>query len=1715
MADPNDPLMAGLQSLPEATEAGRVSPLTEDRLSNQNWQSATDRAIARDNITAGQRLSDIGNEMPTGIIAEMVMRPGFSPDPTWSLDAYDEALKNATATSGLPPQWIGELSGAVSQEHFDAILARAKAGFEREQRMADAGFGWGVANFAAQMFDPASWAIAGGAMVPAIVAMRAAKAGNLAWVAGNAAAGAVGNVGIEAVRDYSGRPVDESDYLWAAGAGLVFGGGLSMFMKNPNLAAEASIMGNAGRQMIKAAEAARARYKTTPLPAEMTPSGVRQAAAEAAPLKPDIVPDMPAPVAEPIPAADPLMSNGSAAREAPLREAAEAVMDQLQVPEEARAVVRQAVATVEPEAPLAAAVKEVPTGPVEVDLTPAQLKNTRILSHWKTPDGEYTIMAQTSDLSGPYMIRKAGEKEPFARDLDTLKDAKAALPQGTAADPAVVARDVMAQLAPPQAARPLAVEPLPKLGIELGGDEATGYTFKGFRYTLDAAKSDEGYRVFHAMKGNKPMGKLELEKVGDRWKIGMIVIAEPYKGNGSVLGLLKIAENYAQGARIPDGILLKDGFDRVSKYLPWVKEWYRRRPEPSLQEAYYSPKELLLNRELAARNIENSPKATPDAKRRMQSILKAYDEAIASLPPEATAPENLRMMFEARDPMRELPPVAPQVHAAVREVLDRITPASFKSIVGDTLPPEVQARMGGTQARAVQLSQERLIYIALQGNDNPLVSAYHETLHAYRTLGLVDKNEWLALRKWARADKELRAEVEGLYGPIFKERGYDPKIARDLMDEEVIAHALSRYLATGKAPNDGIVTRVFDKLVDVLRTIRDALGINGWRTVQDIADDFKAGKIAQRPENYDARPGDGVMAQAQWTEDTRPFQAWLADDGTWASITQADAPRAAYSRWRFDRAGVSMNTENAAARKLANLVMNNSVGNEGHAVNPFSMDQDQRRLQAVFTGFFDRHLIPAYDKWAKDLKLGPVERKARMDEFFTEVGLHVSGRGDPGKVYHPAVEQFSKHVRTALDEAALMYQNPRRIPFSSIPEKDQPAGRGILGSDKLVSDNYLWRKLNGEQVIGMINRVGEKGVISLVKAAIAAKNPAIDPNVLNTLGKGYVRSILKRSQGLGDEWSVAVGEGNAERLRELLQDTGGLRPDEIEGVVRALIPDPKGDTTNMKTRVFLDESAQVSVRDLNGEPVVIHFRDLLDNNVMNLFEGYIRRASGRWAMGRLKWEIPDRGTKPGEIGKNVTLIDGITSLQELQEVLARVQKWGVDNLPGYNADLVKRDTDYLKFAFDRILAVPDPSEMGDFAQYMRDLREFNVIRLMGGVGVSQLGETGTAVASLGLKAAFSHVPAYKRLITALGESRLGDDLFHELEHMGIGVERLHGIRFKNLDVAGDLPFEVRPHSTHDRVSRDLKLAGNATYELSGMSVIQQQQQRAVAAGIAQKFADLAERVNNGKAIPKGWERRLAQLGIDPDMAQRIFKELGKAETTDGIFFKHKLTRLNVDKWDPEPRAAFEAAIWRFTNKVVQQGDVGSAAFFMTTPLVKTALQFRSFPLIAWQNQFLHNIHMRDPVTASVFVWSVAWAAAVRAAQISLLAAGRSDRKEYLEKNLTPLELAKAGFQRSGWSSIIPPIMDTGAVLTGNKAIFNARTSGQPGDFLFGSPTISMFNDGIKNVGSLVGAGIEGRAPSQAEVRGALMLTPWSNMMPLAQLYSGMISGLPEMAPPKR
>lgn len=812
----------------------------------------------------------------------------------------------------------------------------------------------------------------------------------------------------------------------------------------------------------------------------------------------------------------------------------------------------------------------------------------------------------------------------------------------------------------------------------------------------------------------------------------------------------------------------------------------------------------------------------------------------------------------------------------------------------------------------------------------------------------------------------------------------------------------------------------------------------------------------------------------------------LLNDTNFKAVQDKDVAHTAYERLRYDAVGQLKSSPNPISRLIGSFLGEDAVGNANHSLNPFSASEDMERLYRSWFGDFRRSWIPAFHEWADDSQFGRIGRMWQGGAFGEEVTRAVRNT-DPTIEFHPAVMRVAEKLRKLNADILENAKNPL--------VREKLAGRAVFDFAEVPENPlYMWRAYDQSKLNTARQMFGDKGMINWFKGAMRSARPDLDNDIIERIAEGTVRNLHRRANGIDDNLNRAFA-GNSDAVAAILRDAGNSEDQitEIIGRLNARLNPKAGADPRSQKRILLDENFVLrGYRRTDGTTGDLSLNDLTLTDASVLTDLYSRHMAGAVALARVRIKNPTTGDM---------LVDGITRQSEFDTLLTRMKEYGADK--GIDPAQLARDEKNLKWLYERIKGAPDPRQQSEWAERLRMLRKFNFMRVMGQVGFAQIPEIGNIVSQLGVRAALSHMPAFRRIVNMKGETVLRHGLDQELEAiLGVGTDRLRGLQYFRTD-------EFGMHNTPRLRSFNnaLDVGQRAVAEMSGMTGVTVASHRWAAKAVAQKFANLA--LNPSKANMK----RMASLGIDDPTLKRILDQTRHFTKEDGMLFGGKVTRMNLDNWtDQEVRAAFENALFRWTRRIIQENDLGAMHRWSSSPLWQTIFQFRTFMLTAWHKQFLHNLHMRDFEAFSTMLTTTVLGAAAYAVQENLKAIGRSDADEHLKKRLSPENLAKAAFQRGGWSSIMPMVVDTGTTLAGLNPVFDFRTTGQSSDILFGNPTTGLLDDIKRASKGVHQPHVMGRPRSQTEYRDIVRVLPLQNWMPFTWLLSTMISDAPLRRP---
>ena len=774
----------------------------------------------------------------------------------------------------------------------------------------------------------------------------------------------------------------------------------------------------------------------------------------------------------------------------------------------------------------------------------------------------------------------------------------------------------------------------------------------------------------------------------------------------------------------------------------------------------------------------------------------------------------------------------------------------------------------------------------------------------------------------------------------------------------------------------------------------------------------------------------------------------------------------------------------AEHRMFGAFLGDNVFGYADHA-NPINaaMVKDEIRDQAI--GQMNRWMKPAFDEWSEAKGYSAFDRLSKRPEFESQVYDYMT-KADPGTEYHPAVMR-------AADRGV-------RPIYKDLAERLHRAG---VTDDMIADPNYLPRIFDPRRISDAYQEFGSGVMAKAVRAAMEDMPwvEHVTPERLDDISRGYASGIAKRALDLDDHGRAFSGH-DLERLHSVLMEDGGLGSEEARGVVdkmHALTDNKDGSrgSARLKSKVDLDIHKRITLPDGRS----LSLSDLVHKGVGHLTERYTDQMAGRVALAEMHVVDPATGESLlkgirsegdfnkalGDMRRNIQerYLDKATSPAE-RENMERWRKYGEANM---------------KFMYDRIMSKP-MNAPGGAGRALRLLRKYTFARMMGATGWSHLSIFASNLGNGGLAASLQHVPALRHIMSQDGEWIRAHGLDRELEAMfGNHTDPLRGLQLMDWghDPAKGTGLVDKAEHKLDQINKTVAIA-------SGLSHIVDLNTRWAQKIMAQKFADMARKPTVETT------KRMMALGLDKDGLGAVLDQVRQHATTErGILFDHKLTKLNLDKWDQETAYKFQAAIGRYVSRVVQHNDVSASARWISNPAWQLFMQFRNFPMVGLTKQLSYNIVMHDREAAQYAMTAMAFSALTYYAKTQVNAIGRSDRQEYLQRALAPGEIARSTAHHSGLFGLLPAFIDTGMRMAGADPMFDFRSTGLPSE-LWAAPGLKSLDDAQTAVKALADPIKEGRSRSQAEYRAILRMLPWNNIPGMVQLQNAMISGAPLHAP---
>ena len=826
--------------------------------------------------------------------------------------------------------------------------------------------------------------------------------------------------------------------------------------------------------------------------------------------------------------------------------------------------------------------------------------------------------------------------------------------------------------------------------------------------------------------------------------------------------------------------------------------------------------------------------------------------------------------------------------------------------------------------------------------------------------------------------------------------------------------------------------------------------------------------------------------------------------------TQSDVPVGAFPGWRTGVAGMGATSDDPIERSLIPFLGEDGAGpaiGSGQKGVTAATEEAQRITSSLQARWFQA-LKPAYTEFAKARGWGSFRRLFSSDDDFRQFSRQVRDyiedeRPNAASSYEPSVVRAGDRAREILADAARMMRNPGVL--------DGTTRRSVRGAENLAPDPFYFPKIADRVEIERLTATyGYNALRTLVREAVedamTAGGYVINPDLLDRVSDGYLKNLSTSGYGMGDELADIFAGRSASRMYEVL-NAAGINSADVEQIVQAMDARDAA-MPRLKHRSPINYKFTRHLKNLKtGEMEPVSPQMFFSDDVDHVLGSYSRRLAGDVSLARLRIKDPTQPESPDY------WIDGITSRAEFEEKVIKAIR---DSYQRRGAQGVDTAVKRAEFLYNATLGLPQHNLSSGLTRALRRVRDYNFLRLMNNMGITQSIELGRIFARTSFTAAFRHMPSVKRIIQqGTGDYVLNNKVARELEMWGI-TDNDYWIGASKYRFQQELIGESANTSASmlarvgnrydDLVNKGKEVMANTSL----MRPIHSRMQQWAARATLQWFADLSADPKKFKR----WANRLNDMGLDSQDMGRIRQQISRfAESPDPD--KRKITAMNFDKWDPEVRSVFLNAVRKYANRIVQVNDPGNLPMVFEHPVAKTFLQFRGFVFSAYEKSTLWDLKHNDTMSLMTAVGDVVFGAASFAALVHAKALTRDDREEYLEKELSPENLLLMGWARSGTASFTPMVWDSAMSLFGQDPWFmGSRTSGTATDVLGGSAPVDLYNSVLSASGAAVNSWTDWRDLSKQELGTALRIMPGGNWLPAVGLLNALSSGREQMAPPR-
>lgn len=651
-------------------------------------------------------------------------------------------------------------------------------------------------------------------------------------------------------------------------------------------------------------------------------------------------------------------------------------------------------------------------------------------------------------------------------------------------------------------------------------------------------------------------------------------------------------------------------------------------------------------------------------------------------------------------------------------------------------------------------------------------------------------------------------------------------------------------------------------------------------------------------------------------------------------------------------------------------------------------------------------LTNAYEGWAKKTGVPAhdmVWGGKGYDKFNREVFAEREARAQgTTRTQDDYVKAAADSLDAAYERSAKAQKANKTLGWASLPES---------------SKGYTPHQMSPKAVLNMTNE--QRSILQSALTDQYVELSGWDISFADQLAAKVVQRVRDRAAGGFVHQVGGSGGGSAEIVEDAMKAIG-MSATEVRAAMEKYT---RGAAKHTKKRIELDLN-----REYQTEDGPFKLLDVFETDQISLLRNQTERVSGEVALAR-----------HGIYGK--------PHLETMRKALAM----GEDGKAATPKELE---------AFDQVgaefLGQPFGTVMG---KWLDGAVTANTLVRMGGAVFNQMGEFINSIFHVGAARTFDAVTSIGRLRAEILAKARGETIENSwLDSIELTGGGEFGTDAYKVVMPYDNPNHHLPAYGRDSTSTTTRiLRAGAHYQsiLSGWRLVHSAQQRGVAEQIVKKIAKYTRNGQN--------DISLQQFGISPELQAALRKDLDAVTGWDGA----KETGFDVTKiTDPEVREQVIQAVHRGTLQIIQGTFIGERGKWVHDGWMRALAQFRTFPITSMEKQWGRQRNSRGVASAlGMIMGSMSLAAPIYMARTYANSIGRSDQEEYLEKNLQPINIARATMNYVAMSGMAGDFVGfTSSLLPDDWGVSPVQgRNGQAADFV-GSyilPASSLVDDGYK------------------------------------------------------